>query len=142
MRQRDVIRTIISRIWTFVPDDQRMCVRVDRDIFILNGDEDGEEFEPIFSQHGFRYVEMTFSGPGSLIAPTLDMLEAVAIRSSVAQTGAVGFDEPLMNQIQSNTLWGQADNLMMVPTDCDNRAERQGWTGGETMTLSRFPCAR
>ena len=135
-----------------------MCVRVDRDIFILNGDEDGEEFEPIFSQHGFRYVsaqlnstfsprararfqltraafasqvEMTFSGPGSLIAPTLDMLEAVAIRSSVAQTGAVGFDEPLMNQIQSNTLWGQADNLMMVPTDCDNRAERQGWTGGE-----------
>ena len=56
MRQRDVIRTIISRIWTFVPDDQRMCVRVDRDIFILNGDEDGEEFEPIFSQHGFRYV--------------------------------------------------------------------------------------
>ena len=118
------------------------CVRVDRDIFILNGDEDGEEFEPIFSQHGFRYVEMTFSGPGSLIAPTLDMLEAVAIRSSVAQTGAVGFDEPLMNRIQSNTLWGQADNLMMVPTDCDNRAERQGWTGGETMTLSRFPCAR
>ena len=115
-----------------------MCVRVDRDIFILNGDEDGEEFEPIFSQHGFRYVEMTFSGPGSLIAPTLDMLEAVAIRSSVAQTGAVGFDEPLMNQIQSNTLWGQADNLMMVPTDCDNRAERQGWTGGATMTLSRF----
>ena len=142
MRQRDVIRTNISRIWTFVPDDQRMCVRVDRDIFILNGDEDGEEFEPIFSQHGFRYVEMTFSGPGSLIAPTLDMLEAVAIRSSVAQTGAVGFDEPLMNRIQSNTLWGQADNLMMVPTDCDNRAERQGWTGGATMTLSRFPCAR
>ena len=31
-------------------------VCVDRDIFILNGDEDGEEFEPIFSQHGFRYV--------------------------------------------------------------------------------------
>ena len=81
------------------------------------------------AQHGFRYVEITFRGPGSLIAPNLDMLEAVAIRSSVEQTGAVGFSDPLMNQLQHNTLWGQADNLMMVPTDCDNRAERQGWTG-------------
>jgi alpha-L-rhamnosidase len=62
------------------------------------------------------------------------MLEAVAIRSSVEQTGAVGFDDPLMNQIQHNTLWGQADNLMMVPTDCDNRAERQGWTGDSALT--------
>jgi hypothetical protein len=39
-----------------------------------------------------------------------------------------------MNQLQHNTLWGQADNLMMVPTDCDNRAERQGWTGDSALT--------
>ena len=54
----------------------------------------------------------------------------------------VAFADETANKIQRAVLWGQADNLMMVPTDCDNRAERQGWTGGATMTLSRFPCAR
>ena len=30
------------------------------------------------------------------------------------------------NQVQHNVLWGQADNLMMIPTDCDQRDERLG----------------
>lgn len=31
-------------------------------------------------------------------------------------------------------LWGQASNLMMVPSDCDNRDERFGWTGDSALT--------
>ena len=35
---------------------------------------------------------------------------------------------------QHNYLWGQASNLMMVPSDCDNRDERFGWTGDSALT--------
>ena len=31
-----------------------------------------------------------------------------------------------LHQVQHNVLWGQADNLMMIPTDCDQRDERLG----------------
>jgi hypothetical protein len=67
------------------------------DIYILRGDEDGETFEPVFSQHGFRYVEITFLGTGSLIAPTLDMLEAVR---------KTPFWEPLLHQNDQFTKTG------------------------------------
>jgi alpha-L-rhamnosidase len=44
--------------------------------------------------------------------------------------------------VQHNLLWGQATNLMMVPTDCDQRDERFGWTGDSALTseeaLSNF----
>ena len=32
---------------------------------------------------------------------------------------------PLLNQLQSNIRWTQLDNLYSVPTDCDQRNERQ-----------------
>jgi hypothetical protein len=74
------------------------------------------------------------SGSVDVWPPSLDMLEAVAVRSSVAQTGSVAFADELANKIQRNVLWGQADNLMMVPTGCDQRSERQGWTGDSGVT--------
>ena len=40
----------------------------------------------------------------------------------------------MMNNVQHNLLWGQATNLMMVPTDCDQRDERLGWTGDSALT--------
>ena len=33
----------------------------------------------------------------------------------------------LQNQLQSNIEWTQRDNLHSVPTDCNQRTERQGW---------------
>ena len=102
------------------------------DEYILRGDPNGEVFEPWMTQHGFRYVECSLlSGLGSVDVwpPSLAMIEAVSIRSGVAQTGSIMFGDALANQIQRSVLWGQADNLMMVPTGCDQRSERQGWTG-------------
>ena len=32
------------------------------DTYILKGDPEGETFQPVFTQHGFRYVEMRISG--------------------------------------------------------------------------------
>ena len=42
----------------------------------------------------------------------------------------------MLNQVQHNILWGQADNLMMIPTDCDQRDERLGWTGDSALSAA------
>ena len=41
------------------------------------------------TQHGFRYVECSVQGQVDVWPPSLDMLEAISIRSSVAQSGSV-----------------------------------------------------
>jgi alpha-L-rhamnosidase len=100
------------------------------DTYICKGDPDGEEWQPSFTQHGFRHVEVT----GLEEPPTLDMLTAINVRSAVEQAGSISFSDPMMNNVQHNLLWGQATNLMMVPTDCDQRDERYGWTGDSALT--------
>lgn len=85
-------------------------------MYVLKGDPEGEEFQPVFTQHGFRYVELTISGTDDPTPPTLDMLEAINIRSSVEQSGTAAFSDLMLNQVQHNILWGQADNLMYVHT--------------------------
>jgi len=100
------------------------------DTYICKGDPNGEEWQPTFTQHGFRYVEVT----GLEEPPTLDMITAINIRSSVEEIGTISFSDPMMNNVQHNLLWGQATNLMMVPTDCDQRDERLGWTGDSALT--------
>ena len=53
------------------------------------------------TQHGFRYVELTIQSDGGVpVIPSLDMLEAVNIRSSVAQTGQAAFSDLMLNQVQ------------------------------------------
>jgi alpha-L-rhamnosidase len=94
------------------------------DIYILKGD--GEEnYEPHFTYHGFRYVEIT-GFPG---VPSLDNFEGLFFHSNVPKTGEFNCSSKLINQIHLNTLWGQLSNLMSIPTDCPQRDERQGWMG-------------
>ena len=54
--------------------------------------------------------------------------------SGMEQSGTAAFSDLMLNQVQHNILWGQADNLMMIPTDCDNRDERLGWTGDSALS--------
>jgi len=94
------------------------------DIYILKGE--GEEyFQPHFTYHGFRYVEIT-GFPG---VPPLDNFEGFFFHSKVPKVGVFYCSNKLINQIHSNTLWGQLSNLMSIPTDCPQRDERQGWMG-------------
>jgi alpha-L-rhamnosidase len=93
------------------------------DTYICKGDPNGEVYEPRFTYHGFRFVELT-GYPG---VPNLDTLVAVHVSSAVPRNGLVSFNIPALNQLQSNILYGQRSNLMSVPTDCDQRDERLGW---------------
>lgn len=94
------------------------------DTWVLRGD--GEEaFEPRFTYHGFRYVEIT-GYPGNL---TSDKIVGCVLHTDLAITGQIETSSPLVNKIIHNTLWSQRSNFYSVPTDCPQRAERLGWTG-------------
>lgn len=95
------------------------------DSFTLAGT--GEEvFEPSFTYHGFRYVEVA-GYPG---VPTPDDILGVVVHSACRETGRVTFhDAPLLQTIFDNALWSQRSNFFAVPTDCPQRDERMGWMG-------------
>lgn len=94
------------------------------DTYILKGG--GEEvFEPHFTFHGFRYVAVS-GYPGKLDP---NDFTGVVIHSDMKPTGHFECSNPLVNQLQSNIIWGQKGNFLDVPTDCPQRDERLGWTG-------------
>ncbi len=94
------------------------------DYYTFKGE--GEEiWEPKFTFHGFRYVELE-GYPGEV---TRDTVTGVVLHSDMSPTGHFECSDPLLNQLQHNIVWGQKGNFMDVPTDCPQRDERLGWTG-------------
>lgn len=82
-------------------------------------------FEPRFTFHGFRYVEVR----GLTVPPALSSLTGIVVRSDMPQTGEFTSSSSLVNQLFHNIIWGQKGNYLEVPTDCPQRDERMGWTG-------------
>jgi len=95
------------------------------DVYILRGDGGPEVYEPKFTYHGFRYVEMT-GFPGE---PGPEALEGLFVHSDVSPAGEFRTSNELINRIHEAILWGQLSNLMSIPTDCPQRDERHGWLG-------------
>lgn len=94
------------------------------DHYILKGD--GEEmWEPRFTYHGFRYVEVT-GFPGT---PKLDSVRGRVVHSAVEPIGSFAASKDILNGLQRIITWGQKTNLHSIPTDCDQRDERMGWMG-------------
>lgn len=94
------------------------------DYYTFKGE--GEEvWEPIFTFHGFRYVELVdYPGPVSR-----ETITGIVLHSEMSPTGHFECSEPLLNQLQRNIVWGQKGNFVDIPTDCPQRDERLGWTG-------------
>ena len=86
----------------------------------------GEEvFEPHFTYHGFRYVEIT-GLPGSSAGWSL---VGRVFHSSAPEAGALECSSPVLNKVMAAIQWTQRGNMMGVPTDCPQRDERLGWAG-------------
>ncbi len=82
-------------------------------------------YQPRFTFHGFRYVEVR----GLTVPPTLSSVTGVVVRSDMPQTGDFACSSPLVNKLFSNIIWGQKGNYLETPTDCPQRDERMGWSG-------------
>jgi alpha-L-rhamnosidase len=84
-----------------------------------------EVWQPRFTFHGFRYVEIT----GLTGKPRGSAVTGIVIGSDNPRTGTFSCSDPRINQLQSNIQWGQRGNYISVPTDCPQRDERLGWMG-------------
>ena len=95
-----------------------------RDVYICRGD--GEEvFEPHFTYHGFRYVEVR----GLPEPPRRSDLTGRVFHSAAPVAGRFRCSNELINRLMRNVLWTQRGNMHSVPTDCPQRDERAGWMG-------------
>ncbi|KAL5334204.1 bacterial alpha-L-rhamnosidase domain protein [Aspergillus crustosus] len=97
-----------------------------RDIYSFRGEGEGEEYEPRFTFHGFRYAQV--DGWPSTEDPSL-FIEAVVCHSDMEPAGNFSSSNPKVNQLFANTTWSMRGNFLSVPTDCPQRDERLGWTG-------------
>jgi len=93
------------------------------DHYILRG-KGIEEYQPSFTFHGFRYVEVS----GLAAALPLDHIQAIALHTDAPLTAQLTTGNAMINQLWSNILWGQRSNFVSVPTDCPQRDERLGWS--------------
>ncbi len=105
---------------TLYTDNLRKALAVDT--IILKGGE--QTWQPHFTNHGFRYVEISGVTPSAIKAIT-----GCVIYSDLGQTGAFESSNPLINQLWNTILRGQRGNFVSVPTDCPQRDERLGWAG-------------
>ena len=94
------------------------------DVYTLKG-KDTEVYEPRFTYHGFRYVQVT-GFPGQ---PTLASLEGRVVKDDVATAGEFTCSQPMINRFYQNIIWGTRGNYRSIATDCPQRDERQGWLG-------------
>jgi alpha-L-rhamnosidase len=94
------------------------------DTYVLKGGAT-ETFEPSFTYHGFRYVEIT-GFPGT---PALAQFEGRVVYDEMETTGTFKTSNETINQIYKNAYWGIRGNYRGMPTDCPQRDERMGWLG-------------
>jgi alpha-L-rhamnosidase len=93
------------------------------DRFTLRG-EGLEQFEPRFTFHGFRYVEVS-GFPGTL---KKDSITGIALSSGVQTAGGFTSSDPTLNAIQQMCLNTFRSNLFSVQSDCPAR-EKLGYGG-------------
>jgi alpha-L-rhamnosidase len=95
------------------------------DTWILRGEEDGELFEPRFTYHGFRYVQIE----GLTSALSAADVHGIVIHSSLPETGQLRLGQYVPQRLWQNSLWSQRSHFVGIPTDCPQRDERLGWMG-------------
>lgn len=91
----------------------------------LPGKETSVSYEPRFTYHGFRYVEIS----GLTREPELSQVTGRVVASASPVAGSFESSNPALNKLWENILWTQRGNLHSTPTDCPQRDERAGWMG-------------
>lgn len=90
------------------------------DTFTLAGSAGRETYEPRFTYHGFRYLEVT-GYPGT---PRADDVRARVVHADVESTGSFDSSSDLLNSVWRNNRWSILNNSMSTPTDTPVRDER------------------
>jgi alpha-L-rhamnosidase len=116
---------IVMRHAETINSDGTLNTRTNRkaeatDSYTCKGGTQEEIYEPRFTYHGFRYVEVK-GYPGT---PDLMNIEGCAIHADVEFTGKFFCSSDLLNKIHSNFQWTMLNNMVSIVTDNPVRDER------------------
>ena len=95
-----------------------------QDVYVASGASQ-EVFEPHFTQHGYRYLEIT----GVETAPAPADVKGLVLSSVQGFSAHYESSNPLVNRLWENVQWSMLANFISIPTDCPQRNERMGWSG-------------
>ena len=84
-----------------------------------------QAYKPRLTFFGFRYLRVD-EAPAAFDE---SCVRAIVLHSDMERTGWLSTDDPMLDQLFQNIIWGQKGNFLDVPTDCPQRDERMGWTG-------------
>ncbi|MBR6373097.1 MAG: family 78 glycoside hydrolase catalytic domain [Victivallales bacterium] len=127
-----------QRIWLryselVVPDSYRIerseidnCIKNAQfqwDQYTLAGTGEEEVFEPCFTYHGFRYVELFNLDQAEVLE-----VEAQFVHTAFEEVGQIKTSDKMLEALQRNTRQSFLSNFVGIPTDCPHR-EKNGWTG-------------
>lgn len=120
---------IVMRHGEILDDDgelytENLSAAVQIDTVIL-GPSGRLDYEPRFTYHGFRYVEVR----GLRNKPEKTILTAKVVASDQPRTGSFECSNPMLNTLYRNINRSHVSNMTGVPTDCPQRDERCGWMG-------------
>lgn len=115
-------------------DKSRLTEVQGTDCYILRGNPEGEIYEPRFTYHPVRYVQLE-GYPGQ---PSLESVEGRVVRSAVDMSGDFECSNPLLNQIHRNVVWTLSNELFGIPLDCLYR-EHWAWIDPATVTGTLYP---
>ncbi|KAB2340198.1 family 78 glycoside hydrolase catalytic domain [Actinomadura rudentiformis] len=113
---------VLNRDGTMYTANLRAALATDYYTFAKDGT---ITYQPTFTQHGFRYIEIT----GLSQAPEAADVKGVVWGSDLPSTGTLRTSNAMLNQLVSNVSWGARGNFLSIPTDTPARDERLGWTG-------------
>ncbi|AGA77189.1 alpha-L-rhamnosidase [Echinicola vietnamensis] len=94
------------------------------DTYVLKNEEK-VTWEPRFTYHGFRFVEIS-GYPGE---PKIEDFMGKMVYDDIKTIGHFETSDPMLNHIYQNAWWGIAGNYKGMPVDCPQRNERQPWLG-------------
>ncbi|KAL4985140.1 bacterial alpha-L-rhamnosidase domain protein [Aspergillus falconensis] len=99
-----------------------------QDTYTMKGAMEGESYEPCFTYHGFRYIQLD-NWPEASLTDVMASIEAVVCFSAMETAGSFSCSDTMVNTLFSNIKWGMQGNFVSVPTDCPQRDERLGYSG-------------
>ena len=113
-------------------DDLQEChcpEMLHKDVYVLKGEEE-EVFEPLFSYHGFRYVE---------ILGEYDEVEftALTVHTDLKKIAEFTCDNEVINKIHKACVNSMLTCAHGAPTDCPQR-EQNEWTGDGLVSVQTY----
>lgn len=107
------------------------------DTYIASGEENAwEDWQPKFTYHGFRYIELT-----GYPCPDKNSVRAIALYTDIANESDFVCGSALVTKLHKNAIQTEKANIHSILTDCPQRDERMGWMNDATVRFTATPYA-